>query len=247
VKRLGWLYGAILVCGCHDFAALSSQYGRDLACATCADLGGAAPDLAAPAPDLALPAPDLATLPPELLGSGQPTAASIDLTQQGVLDWAHWGHASPQGFDRKANVPAQISDLTLIGTAMRQGYGNNTVAFSWSDGTPNANVLTTAGVYIVGVGQGFSVSVPADTTTRVLRIFVGGYQSHGQLIAHLSDGSVSDYVDSTFSRSDGTLYNVMYELTFRAGHAGESLTVQWQALALYQADGSVALQSAALR
>src|SRR5262249_50679716 len=36
----------------------------------------------------------------------------VDLTAEGLADWAHWGLAEDSLFNRKAGVPAQISDFT---------------------------------------------------------------------------------------------------------------------------------------
>ena len=41
---------------------------------------------------------------------------------------------------------------------------------------------------------------PADTTTRTLLVYVGGWTSGGKLVAHLSDSSAADFVDIVATR-----------------------------------------------
>src|SRR4029077_15932490 len=40
-----------------------------------------------------------------LTASVTQSPASVNLTAQGTLDWAHWGRGSASGFDRKAGAP----------------------------------------------------------------------------------------------------------------------------------------------
>ena len=42
-----------------------------------------------------------------------PRNSVVDLTAAGALDWVHWGLHTDTSLDRKANVPAQISDFSL--------------------------------------------------------------------------------------------------------------------------------------
>jgi len=40
---------------------------------------------------------------------------AVNLTNEGTLDWAHWGRNSATAFDRKANVTQRITNVTKIG------------------------------------------------------------------------------------------------------------------------------------
>ena len=55
------------------------------------------------------------------------------------------------------------------------------------------------GIYILGVGNGFKITAPADTTQRTLTVYVSAYNARGQMVAHLSDASSPDYVNSTLN------------------------------------------------
>jgi hypothetical protein len=64
--------------------------------------------------------------------------------------------------------------------------------------------------------------VPADTTTRTLTVYAGGYNTTSSLTAHLSDGSAADY---TVSSGQALLYTNVYTITYHAASAGQSLTI----------------------
>ena len=123
-------------------------------------------------------------------------------------------------------------------------YNNDRRPISWTDGTPSpTGTNDTNGVYIAGIGNGFQISVPADTKPRALLVYVGGWVSGGRLVAHLSDGSAPDFINTSISSTTGQ-YDAVYTLTYHAASAGQRLVVQW-----IQASGAgnVTLQGAALQ
>jgi hypothetical protein len=200
---------------------------------------------------------DIAVAPPAdltastlrgVLGAGAISVSAVDLTQRGTRDWEHWGYLTASGVDRKANVTAALGAFSELGSAAVQYYDNNTTNFSWSDGDLHPSVAgTTTGVYIVGVNEGFRLTVPADVVEQTLELYVGGFHGRGALHAEVSDAPLLGYDDASFSRDDAGLFNATYTLRFRAASAGQTLTVTWSAQSLSQADGNVTLQAAALR
>ena len=171
-----------------------------------------------------------------LNGTGNSSQASVNLTSEGSLDWMHWGDA----LNRKAGVAAQLSNETTTGEV--QLYNNDPRPVSWTDGAPTvSSVNNLDGLYVSGVGQGFSFTAPADTTARTLIVHVGGYQSGGTLTAHLSDGSATDFTDVTANASGQ--YDRNYTLTYAATSAGQTLTVSW---VMNSGSGNVTLSAAAL-
>jgi hypothetical protein len=174
-------------------------------------------------------------------GSGASSAAAVNLTAEGGLDWVHWGDGS---LNRKAGVTAQISSDNVIGTGSVLTYSNDPRPVSWTDGTPTAASSNNMnGIYISGVGQGFSFTAPADTTARTLVAHVGGWNSGGTLTAHLSDGSAPDFVDVTSAASGQ--FDRNYTLSYSAGAAGQTLTVSW-VMSSGLSGGNVTLNAAAL-
>jgi len=155
----------------------------------------------------------------------------------GTSDWAKWPN-----YVHKASGGSQISTYAIVGSSGVQSYTPDLRTVSWSDGTPTASGSDQAGVFIPGIGRGFQISAPADTTTRTLNVYVGGWNSGGKLEVHLSDGSAPDYVSTAYSGTGQ--YDAVYTITYAAASTGQQLTVTWT-----QASGSgnVTLQGAALQ
>jgi len=112
-----------------------------------------------------------------------PQGTNVNLTVEGPIDWIHWGLYTETSLDRKAGVTPLISDFTVLyatnGYAFVYQFADNYNGYSWSDGTPTLSVTnTTTGVWAYGVptmGSGFQFTVPADTTLRTLKVYVGTF------------------------------------------------------------------------
>lgn len=172
-----------------------------------------------------------------LTGTSTSSSATVNLTTDGTTDWAHWF-----GYDRKASGGSKISNYAIVGSGTVSNYTNDLRTLRWSDGTPTASGSNKNGIYIAGINNGFQITAPADLTRRTLKVYVGGWNSGGTLIARLSDGSALDYVNTVYS-STGQ-YNAVYTLTYRAASASQTIAVRW-----VQASGSgnVTLQAATLK
>jgi len=134
-----------------------------------------------------------------LTGSASANLTAANLTTVGTVDWAKW-----PGYIHKAAGGSLIPTFTMIGPASVQTYDNDQRPISWSDGTPTPTASNDlSGAYTSGTGNGFQLNAPADTTTRNILVYVGGWMSGGKLVAHLSDGSAPDYVDTSFASSTG--------------------------------------------
>jgi hypothetical protein len=173
--------------------------------------------------------------------------ALVNLTTEGTADWIHWGARTNGGFDRKAGVAQQLDDFTLLGGEPPQRFGDNYTGFSWSDGTPTTRATNTpTGLYVPGLGNGFLLAVPADATTRTLKVYVGAYAAHGRFQAWLSDFSARAYADVSVSNFFDNAYAV-YTLTYDAASPGQTLLVRYTAKEVFDPDfGNVTLQTATL-
>ncbi len=172
-----------------------------------------------------------------LTGSVSPvtTGSNVDLTIAGKSDWIHWGLYTATSLNRKSGVASQISDFSVIGTGVVDvyQYSNNYNGYTWHDGWPTVSITnTTNGVwayqaYPVNLtGGGFQITTPADSTQRVLQVFVGAFAARGKFHATLSDASASPYLDtSLFNASNGP--GAVYTLTYAANTNGQNLSVQW--------------------
>jgi hypothetical protein len=173
---------------------------------------------------------------------------AVDLTAEGLADWAHWGLVTNTSFNRKALVQPKISNFTPIGDALINRYENNYTAFTWSDGLPTPDVSgVTSGVFITGTGNGFELAAPAGVTPRQLRVYVGGYGFHGEFRAWLSDLSAPPYIDTSVSNVFGNSY-VVHTINYTAATPGQQLHVTYRAVSLFdQIYGNVTLQAATLQ
>ena len=177
----------------------------------------------------------------------QDTGNIADLTAAGTADWAVWGTGSstslaPDQHKAGGNQISALTDIPGSTGAPRRGLGQfgpgsdppspHPFVFSWTDGTPTASAtqvrsgLQHNGQATGGTnGAGFSFTVPADTTTRTLRIWVALNRATGQLNATLSDGSAGPFIDSYGLGED--FLGATYTLTYAAASAGQTLTVTW--------------------
>jgi hypothetical protein len=188
-----------------------------------------------------------------LTGSGTAVKATtaVNLTTVGTSDWGHWGQSSASSFDHKSAGGSQIGNVSVVGSGSLGQFTDSIQQMTWTDGTPTASATSSPnGVWISGIGNGLSVTAPADTTQRTLIVYVGGYKSGGKLTAHLSDGSAADFVDSSMlgasTGTDGSHYYATYTLTYKAASAGQTLTVSW-IMASDAGSGNITLQAAALQ
>jgi Bacterial Ig domain len=177
--------------------------------------------------------------------------AVVDLTQQGPLDWVHWGKDTEYGYNRKATSNPLIGTLTPIIAGGGEGpyqYGDNFNGYSWSDGVPSVFATNTiTGIYTIGKSCGFQLTVPADTTVRKLKVYVGAFDAQGQLTATLSDNSASAYSDSSINNlSNGP--SGFYTLDYAANSTGQTLTVKYivEKILDNKQPGNVTWQAAAL-
>ena len=185
-----------------------------------------------------------------------PSGTVVDLTAAGPLDWVHWGFYTDTSLDRKAGLAPLISNfIPLTGsngyTSIYQ-FADNTNSYSWSDGTPTLAITNTpTGVWAYGfpmVGTGFQITAPADTTERILNVYVGAFAASGKLEAVLSDQSASAYTNAAFADRTGNGESGVYSINYAAASAGQTLTIKWTLLqaAPGHGDANVTLQAAAL-
>jgi len=171
-------------------------------------------------------------------------AATTNLTAEGKLDWVHWGSEKPEGLHRKKGVTAVLSNFTKIGAGTVKGYSGNPNHFSWTDGvTPPTNSGAKGGVLIEGTGSGFELAVPADATSKTLRVYVGAFRSTGKFEASLSDNSASPYSNNSPSNKDSTT-TAVYTINFKTASAGQKLILRYTMAEDFK--GNVTLQSASL-
>jgi CSLREA domain-containing protein len=185
-----------------------------------------------------------------LAGSLSPNEAqSANLTALGTDDWAVWGFgnngtSTSLAPDVRKAGGSSISDLTDVdptGVPLRglgQFAGELPFSFDWSDGSgPGSATAAAAGLQNNGLGiattngDGFSFTVPADTSERTVTVFTSEHWGTGTLTAKLSDGSAPPYtatVDSPFGDANfGGNEPGVFTIRYAAASAGQNLMVSW--------------------
>jgi hypothetical protein len=179
--------------------------------------------------------------------------STIDLTAKGTLDWAKFGTNNDTTTTfftaTKIGNPVISPILTPIGppgTTLKQfgtANGLGPLDFTWTNGNfgmgfpgpavPSVNSVVTETIlpaqnsYPLGLGAQFTAKV--DSATRVLDVYVQGFDSVMTVSAALSGGlSTSTDVTPTVVLSDGNFYSFgVYEIHY-SGAANETLTVSVQ-------------------
>jgi hypothetical protein len=170
--------------------------------------------------------------------------ARVDLSGEGSRDWVHWGEQSTFSLERRADGDFQI--LEGAPTAPRFRHGFSRERFSWNGGSPVASSDgTPTGIRTCGKDNGFTISAPAGTATRTLKLYVGALASRGKLTAKLSVGSAS--AGSTFEERSNNLDTAVFVITYRAPKNGK-INLSWITEESFSRDcGGVALEAATLR
>lgn len=193
-------------------------------------------------------------------------STTIDLTATGNLDWVKWGNGESSGSMvwttvRKASVPPIIgSTLTPLGTpptgttiVLIAFSGQDNLNFDWADGdipmSGAADTVITETIlpaqfdYPLGLGASFTAT--ATAATRILDVYVQGFNADMMITAQLSSGvSASTVVSPTQHPTSDPSNNYSlgrYRITY-AG-AGETLTVSVHTVAPAQ-PGSVGFPNA---
>ena len=86
------------------------------------------------------------------------------------------------------------------------------------------------------------MQVPADTSARTLVVYLGGWQARGRIEVSLSDGSAPAFVQTVENLS--TAFDRRLALSYRAGSAGQTLTVRYLQ---ETSSGNITMQAATLQ
>ena len=106
-------------------------------------------------------------------------------------------------------------------------YSSGATSFTWTGGVPNASITASASAVAANdTNSGFTITPPADTMTRTLKVYVGVSRAAGELHAYLSDNSATPYRDWTISDGAGA-HNGVYTISYRSASANQTLYVTW--------------------
>jgi hypothetical protein len=171
-------------------------------------------------------------------------APVVDLSGEGSRDWVHWGEESTFSTERDKN--GNFAILEGAPTAPRFQHALSPQRFSWRGGSPvDRSDGTPTGIRTCGKGNGFTLSVPAGTSARTLRLYVGALAAQGRLDATLSTGGGT--TSARLEQRSSSLATRVFILTYRAPRDG-TLKLNWITERSFSKDcGGVALEAATLR
>ncbi|MFC4778047.1 S-layer homology domain-containing protein [Paenibacillus sp. GCM10023252] len=197
-----------------------------------------------PAPLPALTPKDAPQTSGLLTGASNEAPQAVDLTSEGSLDWAYWGRESAASEDRK-QAAAPLISKQVIGNGVVVQDTDLSTGISWADGggvQASASNVKSAAV-IKTKDDKFQITVPADLTKKVLKLYLGVKGMKGKLTATLSDNSAAPYtveLDNSAWITDREI-----ELSYSAASPGQTLTVVFDLVYVHW-DGGLRLQAAAL-
>jgi hypothetical protein len=201
-----------------------------------------------PSPRATSRPPARKTAPPPDNGSVRIVRAAVpslvDLSTEGSRDWVHWGEQSTFSLERDKN--GKFAILEGSPTAPRFRHGLSPQKFSWQGGSPvDHSDGTPTGIRTCGKGNGFTLSVPATTSGRTLRLYLGVLGGRGRLDAKLSTGGGT--TSATLEQRANSLLTSVFVVTYRAPKDGR-LNLNWVTDTAFNSDcGGVALEAATLR
>jgi hypothetical protein len=170
-----------------------------------------------------------------------------NLTNEGTLDWIHWGLNAPEDVNHKLAVQQQISSFTLIGNGVIQRDNHYANAYTWSDGTPVmvAPPQQPSGVYVRGIGNGFTFAVVASTTPRTLRVYLGAVHAEGHFWAGINGRTITD-TTLDMRNNPNIADNGIYTVTFSSSVPDQLVIVKFTVRASDASNGYVMLEAATL-
>lgn len=205
---------------CAWLCACSFSHGSAPA-SSLSDSGGSAHEyLDAPAKMIDAPA-DAATGALMVTASVQ-APGEIILSNEGTIDWAHWGLNNVGSFDHRSGGTS-ISDATASGPA--SAVVGAAVTSSWTGGTPDGSATRSDTGIAVGAPDKFSFTIAADTTMHTAHLYVSGHAAKGKVSIALSDNSAMPYTNDQFV-SGGDWYG-RYTIMFKAASPGQTLNLTW--------------------
>lgn len=170
-------------------------------------------------------------------------ANTVDLSDEGRIDWVHWGEDGTYSMERDADGGFAILEGTP--DAPRQRHTLSPERYRWSGGTPAAgNDGTTSGIRTCGAGNGFTLTAPATPEPRKLRLYLGVAGGQGLLTMKLTTGGTA--VTSRLAGRGDALTTARYTVSYRATKPGK-ISIEWITEKSFDEDcGGVALEAATL-
>ncbi|WP_240670361.1 hypothetical protein [Actinoplanes solisilvae] len=166
----------------------------------------------------------------------------VNLSSEGDSDWVHWGLGGTFALERDSG---EFRILEGAPTAPRQQHSLSGTKFRWTGGFPvSTSDGTATGIRTCGQGNGFTLSAPAGTTPRVLKLYAGVVAGRGKLTARLTTGKSTG--TTVFEQRGETLKSTVLSVAYQAPRSGQ-LRLTWTTDAAYgKGCSGVTLEAATL-
>jgi hypothetical protein len=173
-----------------------------------------------------------------IIGSVSAPDYHTNLTEEGSLDWAHFGQVTDTSFISKMGGTDELSNYSEITSdpvnqvTPRRSENGNPVSFSWTGGDPNTPQHTDADqtrnrIRFVDTapGEGIRLSVPAGVEDKILKVYLGAYSHKGMVTVRLAnDSSVAPY---SISLDNPNLAQAAWVVTILFGAASDGDLLQF--------------------
>jgi hypothetical protein len=158
---------------------------------------------------------------------------NVNLSSEGLIDWANWGNGSFSAYEVKTPLASQISQYTFIGTWQRSSSWNTTGMFtpwSWTNGTPDLTVTGSTSTIRreSALLLGWEITAPASTYEKVFNVYPSLFQCAVHVEAYLSDNSAPVFMDESFNGPN--FQTRRYSFRYSSPNAGAILHVRYWGL-----------------
>ena len=178
-------------------------------------------------------------------------AQTIDLTDEGTLDWVYWAYDGDLSEDvRKAGVtvPLIATPYGLRGTSVFRGTSSLSwpIKQTWTDGTDPQTGQSSYFTYLNNSSDAsITMNAVAATTTRTFTFIAGANQVDAVVEARLLDGTEQqEPVNAT-----GTARYVRVAISYQSAIPDRWLEINWRITKRHQStvDAAISVTSASLR
>ena len=159
--------------------------------------------------------------------------STTNLTTVGTFDWFWWGNTGdPATVPNYANSGATVlhwkkggelwKSVQWLGRSIASAPGtfpgSTTLTSTASDDSYGTALSATDGSYAQtsGTGFGYQINIPASTTSRTLRLYVGAKGVTTTIAASLDDASASN-ASTTYNAASGVNVQQTVDIVFQAG------------------------------
>ncbi len=175
-------------------------------------------------------------------------SSQVELEQEGVLGWIHWGVGDDaKAFDQKAKAPSAIGTFEVTGSNDVRTLQDNFTTFRWTNGSPTEtdNANRTA-VYALGKTPAFVLLRKVDLRSFHLVVYAGLYRAEGALrAAMVAPDGTSVSADASLRNDEKNAYG-RFEVAVTGAVLGARLEVRWEQLGGVDDDSNVTLAAATL-